>query len=151
MGEPVQVQGHGQVGAQGVLAAVDRREAARQQHSGGGVSAMQQRLRDHLPEERHVRARARRARPHHMQVVSVPSRRHSRRLGLLDGGDLRRRDHHAGARPQGGLERHGEGRSAHHAHRLARHTSYAYARSAHPMGGRRAQVLAQALDQVASL
>ncbi len=112
---------------------------------------MQQHLHHCLPEERHVRALAGHLRSDHKQGLSVSGGWHTRRFGVLDGGDVRRRHHHASARPQGGPQRNGEGRPAHHAHRSTHHTGDAHAREAHSLGGRPAQVLAQALDQVAAL
>lgn len=110
---------------------------------------MQQRLHHRLPEEWRTGQSPRYDRSDHLQGVSVPGRRHTGRQRVLDSGDVRRCHHHAGARPQGGPERDGEGRPAHHAHRSAHHTGHAHARAADPLGGRRAQVLAQALHQAA--
>lgn len=97
-----------------------------------------------------VRSHSRLHRSHHLQGVPILCRWYSSRLRLLDGRHLRSSDHHASARPQGGPKRDGEGRSANNANRIACHSSHAYARTIDSMGGRRSQVLAQALNKASS-
>lgn len=111
---------------------------------------MQQHLHHRLSQMWPLRAHPRLHRPNHLQGVSVLRRRHSSRLRLLDGGHIRRRDHHASAGPQRGPQRDGEGRPVDHADRLARHTRHAHAGPSDSMGRRCAQVLAQALDKTSS-
>lgn len=71
--------------------------------------------------------------------LSPDSRRHRRRLRLLDGRDVRRRHCHAGDRPQGWPLDDGASRSFGAAHRTAHHTDSPGARQDAGLGGPGAQ------------